>query len=89
MHNVMENNVGKLHMPFAVAFVCVRLTIKICNNGMRCDRKRVELHERYKRGNCVNKELKSTVSRFRIVFFLYTIIDTCEEIFDDDRFIFF
>jgi hypothetical protein len=81
----MENTVGKLHKPFAVAFACARLTIKICNNGMSCDRIRIELHERCKRGSKVNKEVKSTGRLFRILF-LRTAIDTCEEIFDVERF---
>lgn len=74
-------------MPFAVAFACARLTTKICNNGMRCYSTRIELHERCKRDNSVNREVKSTGSLFRILF-LYTVIDTCEAIFNVDRFIF-
>lgn len=85
---MMENKVGKLHKPFVVAFARARLTIKICNNGMRCDRTRIELHESCKRGSTVNNEVKSTGSLFRILF-LYTVIDTCEEIFDVDKFIFY
>lgn len=74
-------------MSFAVAFACARLTTKICNNGMRCDRKRIELHESSKRDSSFKKEVKSTGSFFRILY-LYAVTDTCEEIFDVDRFIF-
>jgi hypothetical protein len=83
----MENKVGELHMPFAVVFACARLTTKICNNGMRCLSTLIELHESCKRDNRVSKEVKSTGSLFRILF-LYTVIDTCEAIFDVERFIF-
>lgn len=87
MHNVMENKVGKLHIPFAVVFARARMTIKICNNGMRCAHTRIQLHERCKRGSSLNKEVKSTGSLSRILF-LYTVIDTREEMFDVDRFFF-
>lgn len=73
-------------MPLAVAVACARLTVKICNSGMRCDRTRIELHARCKRGSSVNNEVKSTGILFRILF-LCTVIDTCEEMFDVGRFI--
>ena len=30
-HNVMKNKVRELYMPFAAAFACARLAIKVCN----------------------------------------------------------